>query len=113
MNNCSFIIKEGSKAVLLSGESGIGKTSILYLIAKFMNPISGTILINNSVNILDIDNQAYINNIFYVTQMQPLLGNTVRDILFWGTTSENVDIGKILSMVNGCFKWWWGGETKD
>ena len=66
LDNISFSIKGGSSVVLV-GQSGAGKSSVINLISRFYDPLSGDILINgqeiNKVNITSLR-----NNISLVSQ---------------------------------------------
>lgn len=48
--NLSFTLTRGEKMVII-GENGIGKTTLLRLIMGYLTPISGSITINNKTNI--------------------------------------------------------------
>lgn len=65
-------IKKNSYSVLL-GKNGTGKTTILNLIAKLVDPVSGEILIDN-YNLDDLSEGALRNSIAYISQ-QPYLFN--------------------------------------
>lgn len=49
-NNLSFTLNRGER-VLVIGENGIGKTTLLKLIMNILKPLSGTIIINDKTNI--------------------------------------------------------------
>lgn len=49
-NNLSFTLTRGER-VLVIGENGIGKTTLLKLIMNILKPLSGTIIINDKTNI--------------------------------------------------------------
>jgi ABC-type multidrug transport system fused ATPase/permease subunit len=60
----------------LSGFSGKGKTTVLNLILGFLNPLNGTISMNNSSSI-ESERHMYWNNISYVKQHPFLINDTI------------------------------------
>ncbi len=70
--NLSFKIKKNSYTVIL-GAHGVGKSTILGLISKIIDPIKGDILIDN-YNLKDLSEDTIRNNIVLIPQ-QPYLFN--------------------------------------
>ncbi|WP_298951974.1 cysteine peptidase family C39 domain-containing protein [uncultured Nonlabens sp.] len=52
----------------LMGSSGSGKSTLAQLLLKFYNPVEGTIMINNDVNLKNIDNKKWLSYVSYVPQ---------------------------------------------
>jgi ATP-binding cassette subfamily B protein len=74
-NNLNLTISEG-ESVALVGHSGVGKTTIVKLLMRFFDPISGDIFING-VNIKDIPKQSLRKLIAMVPQEASLFNNTI------------------------------------
>lgn len=72
------------ECVTIIGESGIGKTTLLNLIAKFLSPTSGSISANK-MNLNDIDQDEWRNQ-FAFLQQHPRV--------FHGTIAENILLAK-------------------
>jgi ATP-binding cassette subfamily B protein len=66
LNGVDLDIQPGERVALV-GKSGCGKTTLINLLLKYYNPVSGAILIDN-YNILDIDDAALKMRIGYVPQ---------------------------------------------
>lgn len=81
LSNIHLELKKGEK-ILITGESGIGKSSMIKLLLKYYQPTEGKILIDN-ININDIDLSFIRENITYIGQNEEL---------FHGTVLENLNI---------------------
>lgn len=97
IDNLNLTIKKGQKIALV-GESGAGKTTLVKLLIKFMNPSSGKITIAGH-DVSNIDQYFLRRHISYVPQ----------DVqLFTGTIFENLVIGNedatIEDVINACKK---------
>ncbi len=66
LENINFLIKGGSKVALV-GQSGAGKSSIINLISRFYDPVSGEIIINKQ-NIKKLNISSLRNSIALVSQ---------------------------------------------
>ncbi|HPN29957.1 MAG TPA: ATP-binding cassette domain-containing protein [bacterium] len=82
INNATFKILKNKKTAIV-GKSGVGKTTLLNLIAGFYTPESGRIIVNNK-NISVYSEYSYRKKIGYVMQ---------EDFLFNGTIKENLTAG--------------------
>jgi ABC-type multidrug transport system fused ATPase/permease subunit len=82
-DNLSFILNEG-KWLLITGPSGIGKSTIANLLLGLYSPLNGKILID-SVPLDEFDERLLRKNIGYVPQ---------EPILFNGTVKENILLSK-------------------
>ncbi|XP_062191062.1 ABC transporter B family member 19-like [Phragmites australis] len=80
----SLAIQAG-KVVALVGSSGCGKSTVISLVQRFYDPISGAILIDGQ-NIKDLDLKSLRRNIGSVSQ---------EPSLFSGTVMDNLRIGKM------------------
>lgn len=78
-DNLSFELHKGDN-VLIKGENGSGKSSVLKMIAGLVKPTKGTIQIND-INIMEYDKQGLYKEICYVSQDETLLNESVQEYL--------------------------------
>ena len=86
LRNFSLVIQPGQN-VSLVGETGCGKSTILALIERFYEPISGQILLDD-VPLQDINVNAYRRNLGYVVQEPTLMDDSVRNNLLAGLSGQ-------------------------
>jgi len=79
----SFCIKPGQVAAVV-GPTGVGKTTIISLVSRFYDPVSGSVKIDG-VDIRSIKQQSLRHHISYVLQ---------DNILFHGPLWQNIAYGK-------------------
>ncbi len=82
LNNINFSINSGSKVALV-GQSGAGKSSIINLISRFYDPVSGEIFINKQ-NIKEINVNSLRNNIALVSQDTIIYNKSFQDNIKFG-----------------------------
>ena len=82
LNNINFYINAGSKVALV-GQSGAGKSSIINLISRFYDPISGEISINEQ-NIKNVNINSLRNNIALVSQDTIIYNKSFLDNIKFG-----------------------------
>ena len=91
------IIKTGELSILkgdrvmISGETGSGKSTISNLIPRLMNPQSGKIKIDD-INIKDINVETLRRQIGYVPQDVFLFSDTIQNNISFGSEKENIDL---------------------
>ncbi|HTR81411.1 MAG TPA: ABC transporter ATP-binding protein [Bacteroidota bacterium] len=85
LKNISLRVKRG-EVVAIVGPSGSGKTTLVDLIARFYDPISGTITIDG-LDIRHIDLQSLRGQIGIVTQETILFNDTVRNNVAYGLSN--------------------------
>lgn len=90
VQDISFEIKKGDLVILI-GESGCGKTTLLKIINRLINPTSGNIYINGD-NILNKDVIELRRNIGYVIQQTGLFPHM--------TIKQNIEIVPRLQKIN-------------
>ncbi len=85
LENINITLQKG-ELISLIGESGSGKSTLGYLIQKFYTPESGTIIINDHLNLNELNTNKWRNKIGVVPQ----------DIhIFNGTVIENICLGNV------------------
>ncbi|MBF25814.1 MAG: antibiotic ABC transporter ATP-binding protein [Flavobacteriales bacterium] len=83
INNINLEIKKGEKIAIV-GESGCGKTTLIELLLKFYNPVSGNIFIDGkNINTLDTSSLFAI-----VTQNTLLFNDTIKNNLLIGCNNN-------------------------
>jgi len=87
INNLSFDIKKGS-SIALVGPSGGGKTTIIELLSRLCEPLSGEVLIDG-INIKDLTLDSLRDMISYVQQEPQLFPGTVSDHISYGMKNKN------------------------
>ena len=98
LQNISFEANKG-EIVGLVGDSGGGKSSIINLILKFYNPLSGEILFNNT-NINEISNESIRKNIAVVTQRVYIFNDTIAANVAYGKEIDEQKIKEALKKAN-------------
>ncbi len=86
LKKVSFTVEPGETVALL-GKSGAGKTTIMRLLQRGMDPESGHISVNG-VDLRDINLSAWLGAIGYVPQQPAVLDGTIRYNLSYGLSSE-------------------------
>ncbi|MDC0530871.1 ABC transporter ATP-binding protein/permease [Alphaproteobacteria bacterium] len=84
LDNINFFIESGSKVALV-GQSGAGKSSIIDLISRFYDPLSGDIFINQQ-SLKDVNLNSLRDNIALVSQ---------DTIIYNKTFLENIRFGNL------------------
>jgi len=83
LNNVSFTVNPGERIAIL-GATGSGKTSLIYLIPRFYDVDSGSILIDG----VDVRK-------FKISSLRRQIGLVLQDVfIFTGTIGENIAFGK-------------------
>src|SRR5205823_8720216 len=90
LRNVSLTIAPGEKAALI-GPSGAGKTTIMRLLMRYMDPTSGTILVD-SQDLRNVRLSSWLNLIAYVPQQAQVFDRTIRDNLLYRFTDEAITV---------------------
>ena len=99
LNNINFTIKKGEMVGLI-GSSGAGKTTVVDLILRLFQPISGSIKVDGK-NINKIDLRSWRKNIGYISQDMFLINDTIENnIKFYNNSITKNDIIKATKMAN-------------
>lgn len=96
ISNLSITIHKG-EFVSISGVSGKGKTTLLNIIAKLIDPQSGNILVDNTI-ITAANKYNYFQKITYLTQKPFIYEGTILDNLVFNETSHSAQ--KINSILD-------------
>ncbi|SMC16434.1 ATP-binding cassette, subfamily C [Clostridium acidisoli DSM 12555] len=94
LNNINFEISKGEK-VLIKGENGSGKSTIIKLLLGLYNVAEGKILYND-IDIMLINNKSLRERIGIVSQSIFLFRGTVLDNILYGQTEKKLEDVKIL-----------------
>jgi ABC-type bacteriocin/lantibiotic exporter with double-glycine peptidase domain len=86
MDSISFAINKGDN-VLIRGENGSGKSSILKMILGLYKPTSGNVSINDTY-VSEYDSSSFYKEICYVSQDELILNESVEDYLRSVTHSD-------------------------
>lgn len=86
VNKINFEIEAGEKVALI-GESGAGKTTIMRLLLRYMDPNFGDILVN-SKNLRDIAIGSWMSCIGYIPQQPQIYDGTIRYNLTYGLNPQ-------------------------
>lgn len=87
LKNISFVAKSG-QMIALVGPTGVGKTTIISLIARFYDPISGSILLDGK-DLRDLTISSIRNQVSIVLQDIFLFNGTVADNIAYGSKSSS------------------------
>lgn len=86
LKNVSFSIRFNKKIALI-GSSGVGKSTIMRLLLRHMDPTSGQITINGR-DLREIDLGSWLNLVGYVPQQPQVLDGNIRYNLLYGLPEE-------------------------
>jgi len=90
LSNVRLSIEPGEKAALI-GPSGAGKTTIMRLLMRYMDPTSGQVLIDGH-DLRDVKLSSWLNLIAYVPQQAQVFDGTIRDNLLYRFTDEEARV---------------------
>lgn len=89
LKNISFAVKPG-KMIALVGPTGVGKTTIISLVARFYDPLSGEILIDG-INLKDMTISSLRNQISIVLQDIFLFNGSIAENIAYGSMEASLD----------------------
>lgn len=87
LDGVSFRIERGDR-VLLSGDSGAGKSSVLALLAGFVTPTSGRVLIDGQ-DLVQRDREAWWRDLAFLEQRPEWFSASVRDNVLIGLDRDD------------------------
>ncbi|MGX7352339.1 hypothetical protein RU97_GL001797 [Enterococcus canis] len=97
INNLNYEF-EPNKKYAIEGKSGSGKSTILKLITKNLNPTEGKIYFNNT-NIESIGEKDILNSITYIEQKPYVFNGTIRENINLGDNFTDSEIEEVLRYV--------------
>ncbi|MBI4059608.1 ABC transporter ATP-binding protein [Candidatus Giovannonibacteria bacterium] len=86
VKNISFDIAPGEKVALV-GQSGAGKTTLMRLLLRFMDPSSGSIKVNGK-DLREIRQESWMRMVGYIPQHPQIFDGTIRYNLAYGLLPE-------------------------
>ena len=95
LKNISFKIHSG-ETMAVAGPTGSGKTSLINLLLRFYNPVSGAVLING-VDIKNINIEQLRSKTALVTQDPFLFSGTIRENIIFG--NRNISKKKLAAVI--------------
>jgi subfamily B ATP-binding cassette protein MsbA len=101
LENMNFFIRAGSITVVY-GPSGAGKTTILNLVAGFIRPTGGKILIDNT-DICRLKINSWRGHLGIITQDPILLNGTIRENLLYAL--PDADDGFLVKILKKTLLW--------
>ena len=90
LRNVSLSIAPGEKAALI-GPSGAGKTTIMRLLMRYMDPTAGAIFVDGH-DLRDVQLSSWLRLIAYVPQQAQVFDGTIRDNLLYRFTDEPISV---------------------
>lgn len=91
LKNLSVRIPIDGKRVALVGPSGGGKSTLFSLLMRYYDPVSGSLVLNDSIDILQVDQRSYRSRIGYVSQEPVLFDTSLRDNVLFGVERDVSD----------------------
>ncbi|NFB54486.1 ABC transporter ATP-binding protein [Clostridium botulinum] len=99
LDSLNFRINKGEK-VLISGENGVGKSTLIKLLSGLYEPIEGRILYNN-LDLVTINKESLRGRIGIVSQNIFLFKGTVLDNILYGQNEKKrEDVEKLIIKLN-------------
>lgn len=86
LKDVNFAIGRGEKVALLGG-SGCGKTTVMRLLLRYMDPQSGTIRINGA-DLRELDLASWLRCVGYIPQHAQIFDGTLRDNLMYALPED-------------------------
>ncbi len=86
LRDISFDIEPGEKVALI-GSSGAGKTSIMKLLLRYMDPTAGEIRVNGSA-LREVALSSWMERVGYIPQQPQVFDGTIRYNLTFGLSAE-------------------------
>ncbi|GIV29357.1 MAG: protein glycosylation K [Bacteroidia bacterium] len=93
LSGISITIKKG-EVIGIVGQSGSGKTSLVYIISGLLPPTKGKILVDD-VEINSSNTHKWQKNIAFVYQDIFIINGTVLDNIVFGEEEQNININKV------------------
>ena len=85
--------------MLIYGDSGIGKSTLIKILLKYINDYEGKILINN-INIKDISSNSIMNSFVYVSQNEFLFNDTIKNNIVMNRDISEYEYNDVINICN-------------
>ena len=86
LRDVSLSVQQGEKVALI-GLSGAGKTTVMRLALRFMDPAEGSVLVNGH-DLRDVKLRSWLRRIGYIAQQPAVFDGTIRYNLLYGLSKE-------------------------
>lgn len=86
LKNVSFTVEPGEKVALI-GPSGAGKTTVMRLLQRYMDPDQGAVLVNGR-DLRDINRASWIQALAYIPQQAQVMDGTIKSNLVYGLSED-------------------------
>lgn len=90
LSNISFSLVKGDRMIII-GETGAGKSTILRLLAGLIMPSEGNIILNRAYDIKDINIMSLRENIAYVDQNSTVFDSSIQNNITYLNNADTVD----------------------
>jgi ABC-type multidrug transport system fused ATPase/permease subunit len=98
LKNASFFI-EANKVTMITGKSGIGKSTFADILIGLLKPTSGTISVDNK-SLSEIGYASWRSQIAYMSQERFLFNDSIRNNLLWSNpNASEIDMWEALERV--------------
>lgn len=94
LKDVSFSLKGGSQTAII-GPTAAGKSQLLYLLTRIINPTSGTILLDGN-NINEYNRESFHNQIGFVFQDSVIFNLSLRDNIAFGDNVTDESLQKAI-----------------
>ncbi|MFA6769625.1 MAG: ATP-binding cassette domain-containing protein, partial [Bacteroidales bacterium] len=102
LSNFSMVVEPGTMVALM-GETGVGKTTLLRLLLALIKPDSGTIIIEDEIQSVEVS-ESTRSNFVYVPQGGSLFSGSIRENLLLGNAEANDDeLARVLKIASASF----------
>jgi ABC-type multidrug transport system fused ATPase/permease subunit len=103
LKNINLDIKD-NEDIAIVGQIGSGKSTLVKLLLKFIEPTQGNIHING-INIKDISRDELYNHLFYIPQNPKLLNRTLYENIIYGFNFNTKDKPVVIKKINNVLKY--------
>jgi len=98
LKNASLTVRKGER-VVVTGQSGTGKTSLFLILLRFMNEDYGEFLVDGK-KLLETDSSGWRQLIGYVPQNPFIMDGTIAENIAFGISSEKIDMVKVMRLLH-------------
>lgn len=94
----NFVISEKEK-ILIKGENGIGKSTLIKTILNLHDQYDGEIIINGSCNLKQINEDSYWEHISYMSQDTELFNDTLKNNIILSSEYDETKYKKLKTLL--------------